>query len=216
MTTDADTPAEPEPPALVVAEHLGLRGRRGWVFRDVDLRVPDGAVTALTGPSGSGRSMLLLSLAGRARPTEGTLTVAGHGHRSDIRRAVAVARVTGAAELEPELQVVDHIREGRLLHGDAFDFARAQDLLGLETDPTALVDDLPTDQAVLLAVALALAVRPKVIVVDDVDIAASAQQQDRIWRAFGNAGTTVIATTVDGERAAAAGATVVTTDGGRH
>ena len=215
MTDGADSDAATTEEPLVSADQLSLRTRRGWVYRDVDLTIPAGSVTALAGPSGSGRSMLLLTLAGRARPNSGSLTVAGTTDRAGIRRAVAVARVTGAAELEPELQVVDHIREARLLHGDAFDFPWAREALGLAADPTALVADLPTDQSVLLAVALALAGRPKAVVVDDVDIAASPAEQARIWRAFGNASTTVIASTVDGSHAVAAGATVVTLEG-RH
>lgn len=213
--SDAATTEELPDEPLISANQLSLRTRRGWVYRDVDLRVPAGSVTALAGPSGSGRSMLLLTLAGRARPTGGRLTVAGSANRPDIRRAVAVARVTGAAELEPELQVVDHIREARLLGGERFDFPWAREVLGLDADPTALVADLPTDQSVLLAVALALASRPRAVVVDDVDIAASAEEQARIWRALGAASTTVIASTVDGDRAGEAGATVVTMEG-RH
>jgi ABC-type multidrug transport system ATPase subunit len=209
--TTEELPTEP----LISADQLCLRTHRGWVFQDVDLHIPAGSVTALAGPSGSGRSMLLLTLAGRARPTSGRLTVAGQTDRPGIRRAVAVARVTGAAELEPDLRVVDHIREAQLLNRHSFDYPWAREVLGLDADPTSLVADLPTDDAVLLSVALVLAARPPVIVVDDVDIAASIEQQTRIWRAFGNTSTTVIATTVDGIQAGKAGATVVSM-GGRH
>src|SRR5882757_4798891 len=108
--------SEPEPPQeLIRAEQFGLRTRRGWVFRDVELSLTAGSVTAITGPAGSGRSMLLLTLAGRAKPTTGRLVVAGQERRPDIRQLVAVARITGAVELEPELHVIDHIREAELL-----------------------------------------------------------------------------------------------------
>lgn len=199
---------------LIVAEQLGLRTRRGWVYRDVDLAVPAGSVTALAGPSGSGRSMLLLTIAGRARPTGGRLVVAGAEDRARIRRSVAVGRVTAAVELEPELSVVDHVREARLLNGGDFDYVWARDLLGLTADPTLLVADLPTDESVLLSVALALAARPAAIVVDDVDIAASSAQQVRMWRAFRDVPVAVIASTVDGMLAGEAGAAVVTMGGG--
>ena len=53
MTTDDPST---EPPALIRAEGLGLRTRRGWVFQDVDLRLAEGSVTALVSPAGSGRS----------------------------------------------------------------------------------------------------------------------------------------------------------------
>jgi ABC-type multidrug transport system ATPase subunit len=154
--------------------------------------------------------MLLLTLAGRAKPTSGSLTVAGERQRSKIRQLTAVARVTSAIELEPELHVIDHIREAELLtHGDCRTAARTLDL---DIDPTALVADLPPDEAVLLSVALAMTNRPLAIVVDDVDIAATPAQQHRIWTALAKTGTAVIASTVDGQIAAEAGATLYTTD----
>lgn len=198
---------EHEQEPLIHADGLGLRTRRGWVYQHVDLRLPPNSVTALAGPAGSGRSMLLLTLAGRAKPTTGRLTVAGEQDRGGIRDRVAVARVTAAVELEPELHVIDHIREAKILSPG--DFREAAKTLDLDLDPTALVADLAPDDAVLLAVALALTNRPRAIVVDDVDIAATPAQQHRIWAAFQKTGTAVIASTVDGELARQAGATVV-------
>lgn len=204
MTDDDDTAAI----ELIRAEGLGLRTRRGWVYQDVDLRIPDNSRTAIAGPAGSGRSMLLLTLAGRAVPTVGRLVVAGEEHRGRIRELVAVARVTAAVGLEPEMQVIDHIREAELLTGGG-DYRTAAATIGLDLDPTALVADLAPDDSVLLAVALALAGRPRAIVVDDVDIAATQVQQRRIWAALGRAGVAVIASTVEAGLAAEAGATVV-------
>jgi ABC-2 type transport system ATP-binding protein len=206
--------AEPEPePPLVRADGLGLRTRRGWVFRNVDLALPARSVTALAGPAGSGRSMLLLTLAGRARPTDGTLTVAGEGRRAHIRQAVAVARITDAVELEPELRLADHIREAKLLSRE-FDYPWARELTGLTVDSATLVSDLAADDLALFAVAVAVAGRPRVLVVDDVDLSASAAQQLRIWRALraiADAGVAVVGATVDGDVAADGGVTVVRT-----
>ena len=198
MTTDDE---------LIRADGLGLRTRRCWVFQDVDLRLSAGSVTAVAGPAGSGRSMLLLTLAGRARPSAGQLVVAGQVQRGRIRDLVAVARVTKAVELEPEMRVIDHIREAELL--GRHDYHRAAETVGLDLDPTALVADLATDDGVLLATALALAGHPKAIVVDDVDIAATHAEQRRIWAAFGKAEVAVIASTVEGGLAEETGATVV-------
>jgi len=206
MATEAVTEEADHEPELIRAEQLGLRTKRGWVYQGIDLALTTGSVTAITGPAGSGRSMLLLTLAGRAKPTTGRLVIAGQERRSDIRQLVAVARITGAVELEPELHVIDHIREAELLGNH--DYRSAAKDLGLDVDPTAVVGELATDDTVLLAVALALAARPEVLVVDDVDIAATPTQQRRIWTALRAAGTTVIATTVDAEIAADAGADV--------
>ncbi len=200
----------------MIAEGLGLRTRRGWVFHDVDLAAPDPAALAVAGPPGSGRSMLLLALAGRAKPSAGTLTVAGTTRRAEIRRRVAVARVTGAVELDPDLRVADHRHEADLLSPGAdhawaadlvglrvdggADHAWAADLVGLRVDGTTVTGDLAPDDAALLALALAAATRPAALVLDDVDLHTTPAQRRRIWSALtavADAGITTIASTVD-------------------
>ncbi|MYT05250.1 ATP-binding cassette domain-containing protein, partial [Streptomyces sviceus] len=54
----------------VTAEGFGLKGPRGWAFRGIDLAAEPGALIAVEGPSGSGRTSLLLALTGRMRATE--------------------------------------------------------------------------------------------------------------------------------------------------
>lgn len=55
---------------------VAIRIERGDFCRDVGL-VSDTAVTALVGPSGGGKTSLLLAIAGLLRPVEGTIAVAG-------------------------------------------------------------------------------------------------------------------------------------------
>jgi ABC-2 type transport system ATP-binding protein len=183
---------------MIEASGLGLRTRQGWVYRDVDLSVPPGSVAAITGPAGSGRTMLLLTLAGRAAPSTGELRVGDTLRRADIRRQVAVARATGAVELDPDLTVADSRREAGLLHHGT-DLAWAEDLVGLVVDGTTVVGDLAPDDAALFAVALAVSARPAVVVLDDVDAHTTPDQQRRIWTALAAvaaAGTTAIASTI--------------------
>jgi ABC-type multidrug transport system ATPase subunit len=204
-----DDPLPASEPPLLVADGLGLRGR-DWVFRDVSLTLPAGAVAAVAGPAGSGRSMLLLALSGRAAPTAGRLTVAGHAERRRIRELVAVARITGAVQLEPDLRVRDHVREARLLTPG--DHEWAADLVGLRADGYAHVADLPAVEATLLALALAAAARPRALVLDDLDAGVRAADRERLWRALhavAGAGTAVITSVLDAEPARAAGAALV-------
>jgi ABC-2 type transport system ATP-binding protein len=185
---------------VLEAVGLGLRTRQGWVFRDVDLTLPRGSVAAITGPAGSGRTMLLLTLAGRAKPSTGELRVGDAVNRADIRGQVAVARATGAVELDPDLTVGDSRREAGLLFYGA-DLDRAEKLTGLDDlDSATLVGDLAPDDAALFALALAASSRPAVVVLDDVDAHATPDQQRRIWTAaaaLAEAGITVIASTLD-------------------
>jgi ABC-2 type transport system ATP-binding protein len=184
---------------MIEATGLGLRTRRGWVYRDVDLSLPAGSLAAVAGPAGSGRTMFLLTLAGRARPSTGVLRVGGAANRAGIRAMVLVARATGAVELDPDLTVGDSRREAALLSRDA-DLGWAEELVGLQLDGTTLVGDLAPDEAALFAVALAASARPPALVLDDVDAHATPEQQRRVWAALAGvaeAGITVVASTID-------------------
>jgi len=105
-------PAAATPTPVLVASGLGVQGNAGWIFRDVDLRLPAGSLTAVVGPAGCGRSSLLLALAGRMRPTAGSLSVLGHNLADDpsaVRNLTSIARGQhGAARTG-----VDRARVGR-------------------------------------------------------------------------------------------------------
>ncbi|OPC83452.1 ABC transporter [Embleya scabrispora] len=104
----------------------GLRVRHGPVeaLHGVDLDFPAGAVTALVGRNGSGRSTLLDTLAGLVRPTAGTITWDG----VDVTAWPADRRARAGLTLIPErggvfagLSVADNLR----LFADGRDVAPA-------------------------------------------------------------------------------------------
>ncbi|MCC3779431.1 ATP-binding cassette domain-containing protein [Streptomyces sp. UNOB3_S3] len=104
--------------AAIAAEGLGVRGPRGWAFRAVDVDAPPGSLVAVEGPSGSGRTCLLLTLTGRMRPSAGRAEVAGLAlprRMAAVRRVSALAHVPGVAELDASLTVAEHLRERALL-----------------------------------------------------------------------------------------------------
>lgn len=209
--------------ADVSAEALGLKGPRGWAFRGVTLDAAPGSLIAVEGPSGSGRTCLLLALTGRMKPTEGVATVAGFKlprQMAGLRRVSAVANVTGVTDLEPALTVGEHLRERALLQsrfGDSLrqvlrpraqrayearlrvDAALAAAGLDLETLPKGsrtAVRDLERPQELRLSLALALLGRPRLLGVDDVDMKLSDAERTEIWallRSLTRAGTTVVA-----------------------
>lgn len=89
----------PEPGARDVVAAAGLRVH--GVAQPVDVRVQPGEALVIEGAHRTGRSALLLTLAGRAAPEAGTLKVAGLAapiRAADIRRRVAVVRATGNPE----------------------------------------------------------------------------------------------------------------------
>nr|WP_229877186.1 ATP-binding cassette domain-containing protein [Streptomyces bluensis] len=102
----------------VGAADFGLRGPRGWAFRGVGFQAEPGSLVVIQGPSGSGRTCLLLALTGRMKPGEGHAAVGPHrlpGGMSAVRRISALAHVPGVTELDPALTVGEHLRERALL-----------------------------------------------------------------------------------------------------
>lgn len=99
----------PEPGAddAIVAQGLRLDAPDGMaLYRDIDVRVPRGGTLVVTGPHRSGRTPLLLTLAGRAHADAGTLKVNGlvaSVRARDIRHSVAFARLARTADPVGEL-----------------------------------------------------------------------------------------------------------------
>ncbi|MEV0490321.1 ATP-binding cassette domain-containing protein [Streptomyces atratus] len=209
--------------AAVTAEGFGLKGPRGWAFRDVRIDAGPGALVAIEGPSGSGRTCLLLALTGRMRPSEGRAEVGGlrlPRQMAAVRRISALGPVPGVSEPDPALTVAEHLRERALLQrrfdgslralfrprAERAATARARidtalDAAGL--DPTTLpkaertsVRDLERLEALRLTVALALIGRPRLLAVDDTDLKLSDAERAEAWemlRSVATDGTTVIA-----------------------
>ncbi|WP_369245997.1 ATP-binding cassette domain-containing protein [Streptomyces sp. R41] len=219
----------------VTAEDFGLEGPRGWAFRGVCVDAEPGSLIAIEGPSGSGRTCLLLALTGRMKPTEGTATVGGSRlpkQMTAVRRASALAHVPGVTDLDPALTVGEHLSERALLQrqfGDSvrgllrpraertteaklrIDTALAAAGLDRETLPKGsrtAVRDLERLEALRLSVALALIGRPGLLGVDDTDLKLSDAERAEAWAlltSLTETGTTVVAVCSE----APEGATVV-------
>ncbi|MFD7668199.1 ATP-binding cassette domain-containing protein [Streptomyces sp. NPDC059788] len=104
--------------AAVTATGYGVQGPRGWAFRDIGFTAQPGSLIAVVGPSGSGRTCLLLALTGRMAATAGTAEVAGlplPKKKAAVRAVTALAHVPGVTDLEPALTVAEHLRERTLL-----------------------------------------------------------------------------------------------------
>ncbi|MEU1040873.1 ATP-binding cassette domain-containing protein [Streptomyces sp. NPDC005907] len=102
----------------VGAEGFGLKGPRGWAFRGVGIDAEPGSLIAVEGPSGSGRTCLLLALTGRMKPTEGRASVGSFAlpqQMAAVRGISALAHVPGVTDLEPALTVGEHLLERALL-----------------------------------------------------------------------------------------------------
>ncbi|TDD77829.1 ATP-binding cassette domain-containing protein [Actinomadura darangshiensis] len=183
---------------------LGVRGARGWVFRDVGLDVPAGALVAVSGIAGTGRTALLLTLAGRMKATEGTVAVGGFTGLRALQRVAALGIVPGVTEPDPALTVREHVTEALALHEGVLGRFRGREArrrealerAGLDVDPRTPAEELAPDEAQLLGAALALVGDPGLLLLDDVDEGLPADRQRALWRRLADiaaTGVTVIA-----------------------
>ncbi|MFJ9745952.1 ATP-binding cassette domain-containing protein [Streptomyces chartreusis] len=221
----------------VTALGLGLEGPRGWAFRGVSFEAEPGSLITIEGPSGTGRTCLLLALTGRMKSTEGTATVGGSAlpkRMAAVRQVSAVAHVPGVTDLEPALTVAEHLHERALLQRrfgdslrgllrpwaerkseerlriDAALKAAGLDLASLPKGSRTAVRDLERPEALRLSLALALIGRPQLLGVDDTDLKLSDAERAEIWallRSVAENGTTVVAVCSE----APAGTVVVST-----
>ncbi|MGW0363393.1 ATP-binding cassette domain-containing protein [Streptomyces sp. NPDC002990] len=208
--------------AAVKAEDFGLKGPRGWIFRGVGIDAEPGSLIALEGPSGTGRTCLLLALTGRMKPTEGHAEIGGHRlpkKMAAVRRIAALGPVSGVNELDQALTVAEQLREGELLQRhygapirallrpraarrarrariDAALAATGLDLEALPKGPRTSVRDLERLECVRLSVAIALLGSPRLLALDDLDLKLSDAERVEAWsllRSVAARGTTVIA-----------------------
>lgn len=193
---------------VVVARGLTLRTGLGPVFTDVDLSVERGAVAGIVGRAGSGRSALLLTLAGRMRGWTGELHVAGHDVRTqarDVRQVVSVARIADLVDLEGELVVSSSIAERALIDGiqprEAEDrMAWFEDLVGCRIPRDELVGRLSALDETRLALALALVRPAEIVVLDDADRGLDVEEQVQLGEAIAHiagSGVTLIICVTD-------------------
>jgi energy-coupling factor transporter ATP-binding protein EcfA2 len=80
--------------AQIVAQAISARGPQGCAFANVSLDVGAGQLAVIAGSGGSGRTSLLLALAGRMQLITGTVRVNEYllpGDAQDVQRCVAVA-----------------------------------------------------------------------------------------------------------------------------
>jgi ABC-2 type transport system ATP-binding protein len=151
---------------IIETDGLGRRYRRTWAVRDCDLAVPAGRVTALVGPNGAGKTTLLRILAGLTTPTAGTATVFGSAPGSKQARE-AVAAVDQAVPLYRHLRVGDQLAAARILNDVWDDELAGRRLSSLGITPDRRVGRLSGGQHAQLALTLAMARRPRLLLLDE-------------------------------------------------
>tara|TARA_R110002049_G_scaffold44333_3_gene129845 strand:+ start:80594 stop:81229 length:636 start_codon:yes stop_codon:yes gene_type:complete len=157
---------------------LSLKGNAGPVdiLRGISLQVEPGETLALTGPSGSGKSSLLMVMGGLERATGGTVTALGHDLSTMDEDALARFRqgrmgiVFQSFHLIPTMTALENVATPLELAGDADAFDRAREELeavGLGHRTHHYPAQMSGGEQQRVALARACAPRPAILLADE-------------------------------------------------
>ena len=149
------------------ASGLGKRYRQRWALSDCTLQIPEGRVAGLVGPNGAGKTTLLHLAVGLLAPTAGTITVLGGQPASGPGQLAKVGFLAQDTPVYAGLTVADHLRLGAHLN-PGWDAAYAEGRIGRTgLDPVQKAGKLSGGQRAQLALTLAIAKRPRLLILDE-------------------------------------------------
>jgi putative ABC transport system ATP-binding protein len=156
---------------LVSARRVSVAYGATTILAGVDCDVAPAEALAITGRSGSGKTSLLLALAGLVAPSGGSVAWPGLSADPAVRRN-EIGMVFQAPALLPELTAVENVTLLlRLRGGDVDQAARAAldalELVGLADAAGALPAELSGGQQQRVTVARVLAARPRLLLADE-------------------------------------------------
>jgi len=181
----------------VQTEALGKRYGSHWALRDCSLTVPAGSVTALVGPNGAGKTTLLHLAIGLTEPTAGEVHVLGWSAREQPQ--LVLPRVGFVAQDHPlyrGFKLAEMLRLVRELNPHWDDELARRRLAGLGIPLEQKVGRLSGGQQAQVALTLALAKRPELLVLDEpvaaLDPLARREFLQSLMEAVADGGLTVI------------------------
>src|SRR5580704_1158821 len=171
-------PAANLPALQLQSVSLTLKSLAGPVaiLNDISLTVPAGPSIALTGPSGSGKSSLLMVASGLERPSAGRITltgtdITGMGEDAAARfRRGRVGIVFQSFHLIPTMTALENVAVPLELGGvaDAWDLAEAElKTVGLGNRGTHYPGQLSGGEQQRVALARAMVTRPQILFADE-------------------------------------------------
>ena len=169
------------------------------VLHGIDFALEKGSITALLGANGAGKTTTLRAVSGLVRPTSGTVTFAGA--RIDGRRASSVSRmglvhVPEGRGIFPSLSVRANLQMAAYgMPGDAGIDAAVQRFPVLGSRMDQLAGTLSGGEQQMLAMARALSVRPRLLLLDEISMGLAPLIVAKLFeevRALAEAGVTIL------------------------
>ncbi|MDT4988282.1 MAG: branched-chain amino acid transport system permease protein livM, partial [Micromonosporaceae bacterium] len=181
--------AAPDPPTLLRACGLTRTYASLTALDHLDLELTTGARHAVLGPNGAGKTTLLHLLAGTTQATSGTITFAGHdiSRQPAHRRArLGLVRTFQHPAAWPRHSTLDNVILGAWPHRHTArqhlpaDARHILDEVGLTTQAAVPAGTLSHGQRRLLEIAIALAARPRLLLLDEPAAGLTPADTDRL------------------------------------
>jgi ABC-2 type transport system ATP-binding protein len=153
--------------AAVEAISAGRRYGKFWALRECTLSLPAGSITAVVGPNGAGKTTLLNMLVGLLPTSEGQLRVVGEQPSSNPKFLAQVGFVAQDYPLYKQFSVSDLLRFGRAMNPCWDDALARRRLTTAEVPLERRAGRLSGGQRAQVALALAVAKRPQVLLLDE-------------------------------------------------
>jgi branched-chain amino acid transport system permease protein len=200
--------AAPRPPpervpsigdGAIVVRALDVEYDGVQVLFGVDFDAGAGEIVAVLGTNGSGKSTLLRAISGVAHAEHGTVTIDGRATKrlpAERIAALGLSHAPGGNGVFPSLTVAEHMRLARWLRRDG---SRGPDAVRrfpqLEARWRERAGNLSGGEQQLLTLAMALATRPRWLLVDELTLGlapSTAEHVVTILRELREGGTTVV------------------------
>lgn len=151
----------------ITTSGAGRRYGDFWALRDCSIALPAGSITAVVGPNGAGKTTLLNLLVGLLPASEGQLEVDGQPPGSNPDFLARVGFLAQDCPLYKEFSVADMLHFGRAMN-PTWDEALARERIAAAEVPlTRRAGKLSGGQRAQVALALAIAKRPRVLLLDE-------------------------------------------------
>jgi len=152
---------------VIQAEGLSKRYGRREALSDCTLSIPPKHVVGLVGPNGAGKTTLLHVAVGLLPPTKGRIEVLGGRPASDPAQLARVGFVAQDAPTYAGLSIADHLRFGAHTN-PRWDQRMAEErITKLGLDPSQKAGRLSGGQRAQLALTMAIAKRPELLILDE-------------------------------------------------
>jgi ABC-2 type transport system ATP-binding protein len=188
--------------AAIEVDRVTVRYGRKTAVEDVTMNVAPGSVHALLGRNGAGKSSLVRCLLGQQKPTSGGVQLFGRDvWRERARLMERVGVVSEDADAPPEMSVASIARFCSRLYARWDQAAVDARLKRFDVAPEARFGSLSKGQKKQVSLALALAIMPDLIVLDDptlgLDVVARKAFFEEVIGELADRGITVLLTTHD-------------------